>query len=580
MHADAGIMKYNIYKIWERLSKGLPESTREVILTVFLALVSSSLSVCFMLLINLLFSNTFVRYTHHSRFFFASASLVTILATSVAAGILLNRFSPDSAGSGIPELKAAYWKEMGYVKAKNVFIKFIAGILSIGGGTSLGREGPTIYISGGIASTLSGYLGSPKRFRRRATAIGAAAGLAAAFNAPMAAITFVLEEIIGDMNSRHLGRVILASLTGSFVVYAIIGKNPTFILPTLDFLAWQNNLAVPVVALAGSLTGVAYQKGALALRGKVKKLDSVPLWLKPAIGGLITWAIGVSVFFYTGKIGIFGLGYEDLSSTLLGKTIWWVAGILVIAKLLATIASYGFGGCGGIFSPLLFIGGMAGYFMAGLIDLWVPLSQSERTLLCAVGMSASLGTVVRAPLTTILIVFEMTHQFSLLPGLMLSMIISSWVAKMTGKTNFYDALLIQDGNDLIKIRPPQSIRGWSELPVSAIANTRPVVINDLSRESLKATVEKYKYNNFPVMKNGEPVGIISRRQIISSIADNTNPDILEVQKCSSSQSIMDIDHLFISSEASMLLIVDNISGSFQGIVTIHDLLRAQAAIYD
>ncbi len=573
-------MKYNIYKIWERLSKGLPESTREVILTVFLALVSSSLSVCFMLLINLLFSNTFVRYTHHSRFFFASASLVTILATSVAAGILLNRFSPDSAGSGIPELKAAYWKEMGYVKAKNVFIKFIAGILSIGGGTSLGREGPTIYISGGIASTLSGYLGSPKRFRRRATAIGAAAGLAAAFNAPMAAITFVLEEIIGDMNSRHLGRVILASLTGSFVVYAIIGKNPTFILPTLDFLAWQNNLAVPVVALAGSLTGVAYQKGALALRGKVKKLDSVPLWLKPAIGGLITWAIGVSVFFYTGKIGIFGLGYEDLSSTLLGKTIWWVAGILVIAKLLATIASYGFGGCGGIFSPLLFIGGMAGYFMAGLIDLWVPLSQSERTLLCAVGMSASLGTVVRAPLTTILIVFEMTHQFSLLPGLMLSMIISSWVAKMTGKTNFYDALLIQDGNDLIKIRPPQSIRGWSELPVSAIANTRPVVINDLSRESLKATVEKYKYNNFPVMKNGEPVGIISRRQIISSIADNTNPDILEVQKCSSSQSIMDIDHLFISSEASMLLIVDNISGSFQGIVTIHDLLRAQAAIYD
>jgi chloride channel protein, CIC family len=390
----------------------------------------------------------------------------------------------------------------------------------------------------------------------------------------------VLEEIIGDMNSRHLGRVVLASLTGAFVVYAIIGKNPTFVLPSLDYLAWQNNLAVPIVAFVGSLAGVAYQKGTLSLRGKVKEFNAVPSWMKPAIGGLITWAIGVSVFLYTGKIGIFGLGYEDLSSTLLGRTIWWVAGILVIAKLLATIASYGFGGCGGIFSPLLFIGGMIGYFLAGLLHLWVPLSQSEITLLCAVGMSATLGTVVRAPLTTILIVFEMTHQFSLLPGLMLSMIISSWVAKMSGKTNFYDALLIQDGNDLIKIRPPQNIRGWRELSVSAIANTRPVVITDLSHESLKALVEKYRYNNFPVIRDGEPVGIISRKQIMSSIANNTIPDILEAHKCSPLQNIMDIDNIFINSETSMLLIVDDITGCLQGIITIHDLLRAQAAIYD
>ncbi len=194
-------MKINILKLWDRLLRGLPDNSKEVVLTLFLALLSAASSVCFMLLVNLLFSNTFVRYSHHSKLFFAVASLITILATSLAVGILLNHFSPDSVGSGIPELKAAYWKGMGYVKAKTVFIKFVAGILSICGGTSLGREGPTIYINGGVASTLSGYLGSLEKMRRRA----------AAFNAPMAAIAFVLEEIIGDMNSRHLGRVVLAS---------------------------------------------------------------------------------------------------------------------------------------------------------------------------------------------------------------------------------------------------------------------------------------------------------------------------------------------------------------------------------
>jgi chloride channel protein, CIC family len=573
-------MKINILKLWNRLLQGLPDNSKEVVLTVLLALLSAASSVCFMLLVNLLFSNTFIRYSHHSKLFFAVASLITILATSLAVGILLNQFSPDSAGSGIPELKAAYWKEMGYVKAKNVFIKFIAGILSIGGGTSLGREGPTIYISGGVASTLSGCLGSPKRMRRRAAAIGAAAGLAAAFNAPMAAITFVPEEIIGDMNSRHLGRVVLASLTGAFVVYAVIGKIPTFVLPNINYLAWQNNLVVPFVAFAGSLAGIAYQKGTLALRGRIKQVNAIPAWLRPCIGGLITWIIGVSVFVTTGMIGVFGLGYEDLSSTLLGRTVWWVAGILVIAKLLATIVSYGFGGCGGIFSPLLFIGGMIGYFIAGLLNLWTPLNHSDIILLCAIGMSACLGAVVRAPLTTILIVFEMTHEFSLLPGLMISLIITTAISKMAGNNNFYDSLLIQDGNDLIKIRPPQDIRGWKELPVSAIANKKPVVLSDLSVDNLKKTVEKYPYNNFPVVKEGKPIGIISREKIMAAIEHNITPIVQEVQKCFAFQNIMEIDDLFIISERYMVLITDPQSGDLQGILTIHDLLRAQASIYD
>ncbi len=369
-------------------------------------------------------------------------------------------------------------------------------------------------------------------------------------------------------------------MTGAFMFYAVIGKNPTFVLPNINYLAWQNNLIVPFVAFTGSLAGIAYQKGTLALRGRIKQVRAIPAWLRPCIGGLITWIIGVSVFVTTGMIGVSGLGYEDLSSTLLGRTVRWVAGILVVAKLLATIVSYGFGGCGGTFSPLLFIGGMIGYFIAGLLYLWTPLNHSDIILLCAIGMSACLGAVVRAPLTTIFIVFEITHEFSLLPGLMISLIITTAISKMAGNNNFYDSLLIQDGNDLIKIRPPQDIRGWKELPVSAIANRKPVVLSDLSIDNLKKAVEKYPYNNFPVVKHGKPIGVISRENIMLAIAQNTTPIVQEVQKCFAFQNIMEIDDLFIMSERYMILITDPQSGDLQGILTIHDLLRAQASIYD
>ncbi len=218
------------------------------------------------------------------------------------------------------------------------------------------------------------------------------------------------------------------------------------------------------MAAVASFIGVAFQTLTLSLRARVRERSRLPAWLRPLCGALITWVLGCAVFLINGHTGVFGLGYNDLSLALNDKLVWQVAGVLVLAKFVATVASYGWGGCGGIFSPTLFLGGMTGLFFAGLAGIWLPLTAADRIVLAAVGMSACFNAVVRAPLTALLIVFEMTHQFSLVPALMFCSIVSQAIARLGGRHNFYDALLLQDGHELIRIKPPRDLESWQKLP--------------------------------------------------------------------------------------------------------------------
>jgi CIC family chloride channel protein len=560
------------------LLKSSPENVRTAAQTVLLSLTSGLLAVSFLFLTNFVFTKTYVVFAARSRPFFLLASFIWIMLTSLLVGILLKVFSPKAAGSGIPEIKAIYWKELGFMEMKPALIKFVAGILSIGGGMSLGREGPSVYIASGASSNLAGALGTPRRERRAATVVGSSAGLAAAFNTPIASITFAIEEITGDLNSRFLGRVVLASVLGAFAVYAVLGKQPAFSLPAIQNVSWLHYVIAPVVALVASIAGVIFQRGTLSWRGKLFRQKRIPAWALPSFGGFITWVIGISVFLVSGKLGVFGLGYGDLSSALNHNFEWKIAGLMVGAKLLATIVGYSFGGCGGIFAPTLFIGGMSGYFLGGLAAQWLPLTPADHIILAAVGMSACLGAVVRAPLTSLLIVFEMTHQFELVPALMLGMIISQSVSRFAGPENFYDALLVQDGHELHKIRPPLDLQSWQNLPVSAIANPRPIIVRTLLLEKLHQMIDRYPYNNFPVEIEGKLKGIVTRQQILESLINKETPEVKKVVTCFPDQSVREIGDKFIESPANVLVVVDRESEAIRGIITLHDLIRAQAAI--
>jgi CIC family chloride channel protein len=555
-----------------------PNNVQSTIVTGGVGLAAGLSAVGFLFFTNLLFSRTYLVFATRSKSYFVLASLLLISSTSLLVGYLLNVFSPDAAGSGIPQIKTAYWKELGYINWKSVLVKFVAGVLSIGGGNSLGREGPSVFIGSGVASNLDGMMGRPRQKRRGAAVIGAAAGLAAAFNTPIAAITFAIEEILGDLNSRYLGRVVLSSVAGAFAVYAILGRQPAFALPSVENISWLHYLVVPLVALVASLAGVSFQRTVLSWRGGLKKQKVIPLWLLPLFGGLITWILGTLIFLGTGKIGVFGLGYHDLSSALNNHLEWKIAGLLVIAKLLATIAGYSFGGCGGIFAPALFIGGLSGYFLGGLASTWIPLTPSDHIVLAVVGMSACLGAIVQAPLTSILIVFEMTHQFSLVPGLLLGTIISQTVARFSDRLNFYDALLVQDGHELHKIRPPQDLMGWRNLPISAVANPAPVFLIGFSSKTMQELINSFPYAFFPAAENGAVTGIVSRQGLIDSIRTGTRPAQKKAVICTPEQTIHAVSKKFITHSIPLVLVGDPISGKVSGLLTLHDLIRAQASL--
>lgn len=176
----------------------IPENTRGILSTLLFAAAAAGAAVAFLWLTNLLFRVTIVRLSTGPALVFVIGSLIVISLTSAASGLLMQKVSPKSAGSGVPELKAAYWKDLGLVQMRSVIVKFIGGVLTLGGGTSLGREGPSVYVGGGVASNLAAALGIPRTGRRQPSATGAAASLAAAFNTPLAAITFVLEEMLDN----------------------------------------------------------------------------------------------------------------------------------------------------------------------------------------------------------------------------------------------------------------------------------------------------------------------------------------------------------------------------------------------
>ncbi|MDD8013621.1 MAG: chloride channel protein [Acidobacteriota bacterium] len=556
----------------------IPDNIGMAIQTGTLGLLAGLSSVLFMWMVNLVYSRTFLSFAAGSPRAFIISSLLTIVVTSAAVGFLLNVFSPEAAGSGIPQVKSAYWKDLGCMKIRPVLVKFVAGVLSIGGGNSLGREGPSVFIGSGVAANADAMFGTPLRGRRGAAVIGASAGLAAAFNAPLAAITFVIEEIVGDLNNRYLGRVVLSSVIGAFVVYALIGRQPAFSLPPIENISWLHYLIVPLVALAAALAGVVFQRATLRWRLRLRKQKRIPAWLLPVLGGLLTWVIGCAVFLAVGKIGVFGLGYQDLSSALGNHFEWKVAGVMVVAKLLAMIIGYSCGGCGGIFAPLLFVGGMAGYFLGGLARLWIPLTPADQIVLAVVGMSACLGAAVRAPLTSMLIVFEMTHQFTLVPSLLLGTIISQGAARFAGKLNFYDALLVQDGHELHKIHPPVDLQGWQNLPVAAIANPAPVMLGSLGGDEMREKLDRFPFNSFPLLEKGKVKGIVTRQAMEKAVLGSSPPEVLKAAFCYPEQTVREIGKKFLESSAYVLVVVDRETKAVKGIVTIHDLIRAQAAI--
>jgi len=248
---------------------------------------------------------------------------------------------------------------------------------------------------------------------------------------------------------------------------------------------------------------------------------------------------------------------------------------LLLAKFVATFCCYGFNGCGGIFSPNMFFGGMVGVVVAQLVGLQCHVARADVIALAVVGMSATLGSVVGAPVTGILIVFEMTHQFSLVPALMLGALVSQAISRKMNPENFYDALLTQDGHQLEHVRPPRDLLGWQQLPVAALPCSKPVLISELTPAAMQQTLKNHPYERFPVLREGKLAGILTKTEAKAALAANRAPRLEPATVCQASQTVRELQDLLIASTTNLVVVTD-MSGQIAGVITLHDLLRTEA----
>jgi CIC family chloride channel protein len=384
---------------------------------------------------------------------------------SVATGVLLSKVFPGVRGSGVPQTKAAFHLAGGRIPRRVPVGKFMTGVLCIGSGHSMGREGPSVQIGAGIASNVGRWFHlSPQRVRALVP-VGAAGALAAAFNTPISAVIFALEEIIGDLNATVLGSTVVASISSVVVMRAILGNEPLFHVPAYHLVHPAELAAYAVLGVAGGIASLLFTRGLLGLRALFLRLPERSRLLQPAIGGV---AIGLLLLVAP---AVMGVGYESVDQALNGGLLLRTMLALCLLKIVATLVSYASGNAGGIFAPSLFIGAMAGGVVGVAVQSVAPFPTGGPGAYALVGMGAAFAGIIRAPMTSVFMIFEITQDYQIIVPLMVANMLSLAISRRYQRQPVYHALMRQDG---------------VHLPDAAVHEKRGATARDLMRPAADA----------------------------------------------------------------------------------------------
>ncbi len=436
--------------------------------------------------------------------------LIPVLG-SIAMGYLLFRYFPDARGSGVPQTKAALYAREGVITGGTMFGKFFCTAATLASGIPLGREGPSVQVGGGIASVLGRRLGLQTRHVQALIPAGAAAAIAAAFNTPLAGVVFALEEIIGDLNAPVLGSVVLASATAWLVLRALLGNNPLFQVPQYQLVHPLEFLIYAVLGVVGGLVSVAFTKLLLGLRARFLSFPLRTRWYQPVAGGLVVGLMGWWV------PQVLGVGYGYVGDALNGRMALRLMALLVVLKLLAVTVSYGSGNAGGIFGPSLFIGAMIGGTLGSVAHHLWPAYTALPGAYALVGMGTLFAGIVRAPMTSVLMIFETTHDYAVIVPLMISNLVSFFISSRLQREPIYEGLAEQDGVHL----PSEATRQRrGQRPVAEVMRA-PIEI--LSADStVREAFDAKKASElcaWPVGNGDRIVGVLSLAALGQAIAD-------------------------------------------------------------
>lgn len=560
-------------RIWEQ--KHLPNDAQHLFaLTIGIGAICGVLAVSFHLLIRGLERLLIERalQPHH-----ASWMIWTILTPTLGgllAGVALT-FLPGARGSGIPQVKQAFATEGGRVRFRDALGKFFISAVQIGSGASLGREGPTVHICAGAASMLGRLTSLPPRNMRRLMPVGVAAGIAAAFNAPIAAVTFTIEEVVGKLDQAVLSGVVVAAALAAVIERSILGAHPVIEVGRLYQLDHVSSLPLyALLGLASALVSIAFTDGLLRVRGWFQRLRRFPSWAQPLIGGLITGILAVAAMRWLATGGVTGGGYGALGQALNGGLSLRVLIALCLAKLVATVMSYSSGGAGGIFAPSLFVGAMLGGVVGHLDVFALGHDSNQLGAFALVGMGAVFAGVIRAPITSVLIIFEMTGGYGLVLPLMLANTTSYMLARRLRPVPIYEALLLQDGielpveRDVDRMSHGSSLAASADLSAAALMVSAESVLPSVRIESLIERLHNGKV--FVVSAREGDHSVILPEQIGAlpkEFLDRTANDVARsVEAVSSNARASDLLALLRPKDSAAVVVTDP-AGRVLGVIT-------------
>jgi chloride channel protein, CIC family len=514
--------------------------------------------------------------------------LWTILTPTIGglvSGLLLQFVFPGARGSGIPQVKVAYAIKDGRVPLREAVGKFLVGVLQIGTGSSLGREGPTVHICAGVASTLGRSAALSRQSLKRLLPVGAAAGIAAAFNAPIAAITFTLEEVVGDLDQAVLAWIVVAAAIAAGIERAILGEHPVFTISKHYGLEhFSSLLFYAALGVAAAAVSLAFTDSLLGLRGWFQRLNLLPTWAKPSAGGLVTGVLAVAALYWLGVNGVTGGGYGTLSLALSGGLAFRALLVLCVFKLIATVFSYGSGGAGGIFAPALFIGGMLGGAFGYFDHSLFHHAGSELGSFALVGMGAVFAGIIRAPITSVLIIFEMTGSYELILPLMISNMTSYALARHFRPTPIYEALLEQDDIHLPH-RDGRVSHALERLTIERAMTTNPITIPAAATiaQALQQ-VENRDFSTYPVVDQaGDFLGLITKARLRRTAAveggtkRKVGPIVERVTPVQPEHTLVRAVVRMEKSGRRQLAVVDKkVGNKLIGLLTMSDIVRAHA----
>jgi CIC family chloride channel protein len=420
-------------------------------------------------------------------------------------GPLIYFFAREARGPGVPEVMEAVALRGGVIRRRVAGLKTLVSAISIGSGGSVGREGPIAQIGASVASWAGQVLRVPPRQLRTMVGCGTAAGIAATFNTPIGGALFAVEIIVGDFAVAQFSPIVISSVVATVVSRLALGDQPAFEVPLYELVSPFELIPYMLVGVLCGLVGFLFVR-ALALVEDLFQAAPLPEWLQAGVGGLCVGAIGISL------PEVFGVGYGTISQALTGQIPAFGLGVLLVAKLAATSLTIGSGGSGGIFAPSLFLGAAAGGLIGTAVHQLFPDATAASGAYALVAMGAMVAATTHAPITAIILIFEMTQTIAIVPPLMAACVVSTLAMRVLHADSVYTQKLRRRGVDLEREQDPNVLKG---LYVRDFVDREPEVVSaDASFDEVMDLIVQSEHSEFFVTSDsGELRGAIYLQQV-------------------------------------------------------------------